>query len=161
MHGRLGRRHEGVDVGLGLHDRAHVVMIAELQTFVGDAAREFRHPRAERRPVAGGQLRALRQRRGAIAVDGVGAFGGDHHVGPGAFRHRDMGLRALELLARRAAQQFRRIPAADENEAELGELGLERGAVVGQLVALLHALEAGLPGFGQAGFERRVAADFL
>ena len=47
------------------------------------------------------------------------------------------------------------------DQAELGELGFQRGAVVGQLVALLHALEAGLLGFGEAGLQRRVAADFL
>ena len=162
MHGRLGVRHEGVDVALRLDDRAHVVMIAELQPLVGEALGELGHLRAEAGPVALGQPRALGQRlrrgrRGSCSSVSATMT----TSAPGALGHRDMRLRRLELLARRALEQFGRIPAADEDQAELGELGLQRGAVVRHLVALLHALDAGLPGLGEAGLERRVAADLL
>ena len=81
--------------------------------------------------------------------------------GPGALGHRDMGLGGFKFLARRSQQQFGRIPAANEDQAELGELGFERRAVVRHLVALFHAFEAGLLGFREAGLQRRIAADFL
>src|SRR5438128_1349564 len=45
--------------------------------------------------------------------------------------------------------------------AELAELRLQRRAVARHLMALLHADDARLARFRQAGFERRLAADVL
>src|SRR5208337_1920955 len=128
---------------------------------VGETLGELGHLRAEAGPVALGEPRALRQRTRAIAVDRVRGLGDDDDVGARALRHGDMSLRHFELFARGALQELGRIPAADERHAIVGELVLQRRAVGGQLVALLHADDAGFPGLGEAGLERRVAADLL
>ena len=41
MHGRLGVSHERVDIAFRLNDRAHVMMIAELEPLVGQALGEL------------------------------------------------------------------------------------------------------------------------
>ena len=138
-------RHKGVDVGFRLYDRAHVVVVAKLQAFIGDAACEFRHFRAKARPVLLRHMRALRERNGPVAVNRVRRFRCNKDVRASALGHRDMRLGGLEFLARRAPQEFRRIPAADEDHAELRELRLQRRAVARHLVALFHAFEAGFP----------------
>ena len=94
-------------------------------------------------------------------MDGVRRLGHDDDVGPSAFGHGDMGFRRLEFLARGALEQFGRIPAADEGQAKLGELILERRAIGGQLVPFLHADDAGLFSLSETGLKRRVAADVL
>ena len=48
-------RHEGFDVGLGLDDRAHVMMVAELQAFGGQEFGEFGDLRAISGPFVGGE----------------------------------------------------------------------------------------------------------
>jgi hypothetical protein len=52
MNRRLCVRHESVDVALRLDDRAHVVMVAEFEAFVGDALSELSHLYAVAGPVA-------------------------------------------------------------------------------------------------------------
>ena len=52
-----------------------------------------------------------------------------------------------------------RVPGADEAEAVFPELRLQRGAVVGHLVALLDAVEADLAAVGEAVVEGELVAD--
>src|SRR5271165_3460896 len=67
----------------------------------------------------------------------------------------------VELVARGALEQFGRIPAADEDHSERGELRLEGRPFAREFVAELHALDAGLIGFLKTRLERRRAADLL
>ena len=67
----------------------------------------------------------------------------------------------VEFLARRALQQFDRMPAADAGEAIRRQRRFQRGGLTRKFVAELHALEARLLGLGEAGLERRLAADLL
>ena len=153
--------HERVDVAFRLDDRTHVMMIAKLEPLVGQSLSELRHLGAISGPVTFVQTRALGEWLCAVAMDGVRCLGDDDDVCPGAFGHGDMRFRRLEFLARRALEQFNRIPAADEGQAKLGKLVLQRRSIARQLVALLHADHASLLGLSKASFERRVAADFL
>ena len=45
-------RHQAIDLGLGLHDRAHVMMEREAHAARAQVLRDLVEPRAERRPVA-------------------------------------------------------------------------------------------------------------
>jgi hypothetical protein len=94
-------------------------------------------------------------------MNAVRRLGHDDDVGARALCHGDVGFRGLEFVARRALEQFGRIPAADEGQAKLSKLVLERRAIGRQLVALLHADDACLFCLGEACLKRRVAADFL
>jgi len=51
LHRWSGRRHETVDVGAGLHDRAHVVMVGERDAFPGNGVGQFGQLRCERVPL--------------------------------------------------------------------------------------------------------------
>ena len=153
--------HERVDVAFRLDDRAHVMMVAELEALVGQSLGELGHLGAVSGPVTFMQPRALGQRLRAVAVDGVRRLGHDDDVGPSAFGHCDMRFRRLELLARRTLEQLGRVPAANEAQAKLGELVLQRRSIAGQLVALLHADDAGFLRLSEAGLKGRVAADLL
>ena len=161
MHGGLGVGHERVDVAFRLDDRAHVMMVAKLEALVGQSLGELGHLGAVSGPVTFMQPRALGQRLRPVAVNGVRRLGHDNDVGPCALGHGDMGFRRLELIARGTLEQFGRVPAANEGQAELGKLILERGAVAGQLVPLLHADDARFFCLGETCVQRRVAADFL
>jgi hypothetical protein len=88
MHRGLGVGHERVDVAFRLDDRAHVMMIAELQPLVGEPLSEFGQLGAVSGPVVFVQTRALRQRLGAVAMDGVRRFGYDDDVGARALSWR-------------------------------------------------------------------------
>jgi len=50
LYRRSGGRHEAVDVGAGLYDRAHVVMVGESDALRGDGVGQFRQPGGERQP---------------------------------------------------------------------------------------------------------------
>src|SRR5208337_2058725 len=96
-----------------------------------------------------------------VTMDAVRRFGDDDDFGARSLGHRDVVFRRLELLSRGPLEESGRIPAADENEPELGELVLERRAVDRHFVALLHADDARFLRLRQTGLERRVAADLL
>ena len=64
-----------------------------------------------------------------------------------------------DLFLDAAGAQLAAVPAGDQLQPVLAEHGLDRGRVVGELAALLDALEAGLGRLLQAGLERRLAAE--
>ena len=69
-----GRGHQPVDIGLALHDRAHVVMEGHAHAERRHAFRELRSPCGHRRPVAVRELRPLRDRRKAPCRPEVSAY---------------------------------------------------------------------------------------
>ena len=83
----------------------------------------------------------------------------DQHFGAGVPAKFQLGLGRGELGVRVALQQECRVPARNEHEAELGQLGLQLRRRRRKLVALLHALEADLAGLAQALLQRDVSAN--
>ena len=136
-------------------------MVAELQAFGGQEFGQFRDLGAIGGPLMGRERGAPRQREIAPTVDGVRGLGHDEDVGAHGDQEVAVGLGEVELLTGRALEQFDRVPTADAGEAERREGGLERLGPTRKLVAEFHPLDARLLGLGEAGLERRVAADLL
>ena len=69
---RAGRGHEVVDLVRGLDDGAHVVVVGEGEALGGGEGRDGLDVGAELRPGLGAdQFRAIDERAGVVAVDGV------------------------------------------------------------------------------------------
>ena len=156
---RAGHRHEAVDVGGGLDDRAHVVVVAHLHALLGGEARQLLVAGGEALPLGVGHDRAVVHRHLVVAVDGVGALAGVDVVAARRLGEVDPGLERALLGVDVVDEEVGRVPAGGEAQAVLGELGLQRGALVGHLVALLDAVEADPAAVAEAVLEAQVVAE--
>ena len=156
-----GGVHHRVDVVGAFDNGAHVVVIGDADAFGQGAVGDLRQPPSPFGPVAAAQTRPLRQRFGAVAMDGIGGLGEDQHVRAHRLQQIEMRPQRCHLGVGVALQQFSRIPAGDAGHAERLQRRLQRGGLARKLVAELHADEADLPGLGEACFQRGVAADLL
>ena len=74
---RAGRGHERVDLGRGLDNRAHVMVIDQRHPLRGVKAATLRPWRRSRPSRSAGSTGLLRQRRRVLALDGVRGLAGD------------------------------------------------------------------------------------
>ena len=102
MRGLAGGRHEGVDIGLALHDGAHVMMVDQPHALgertLGDLGRCGGRTRPSRRAFSTGRRDSGFD---AVAVDGVRGLGEDEH----GRSHR---LQQIEMRRRRPRSRRRR-----------------------------------------------------
>ena len=114
------RGHEGVDLVLGLDDRAHVVVIDERQPLGGGELGDRLDVGAELRPLVLVQLGAVDQRPVVAAVDGVRGLAGDADLAAHGLQEVEMRLDGALLVLDRAGEQVQRVPARDEAQAGRG-----------------------------------------
>ncbi len=158
-HGVVAGVHQPVHFVLGLHDRAHVVMVGEGEAGVLQACTQLLEARGELRPVGGREHGALREPLAAVAMDAARRLGHDHDLA--AERGEQLAVRAhgLEFRGRVALEQGTAVPTGNQRKSVRGERCLELRRGARELAAELDALEARGPRFGEAGLERRLAAD--
>ncbi len=138
-------RHEAVDVGGGLDDRAHVVVVAHLHALLGGVLRQSLVAGGETLPLGVGHDRPMVHRYLVVAVHGIRALAGVDMIAASGAGEVDPSLEGLLLRLDVVGEEVGRVPAGGEAQAVLAELRLQRGALVGHLVALLDAVEADPP----------------
>ena len=166
--GRVGQRHQLVNIGRGLHVGTHMVVVGQLDAVgleqvlaEGVQALGVGLPQRVAR-----KLRALGHRRLDLALHRAGTLAVHHNLHAVVLQLAHVGLAALDfgcdglgvVLARLQLGQKTGVPAGHAGKAVLVELGLECGAVFGEFVAQLEADVADLFAFAQRGFQRRFAA---
>ena len=149
MHRGAGRRHQGVDIGLRLHDRAHVVVVDELQPSalselgeLGDAPAIL----AQSPSFSTGRWDSVFERSPCMAFEVSATM---NTAVPIALSRSTWARAAANSVSASRRQQLDRIPAADAGEAEGGERRLQRVGLARELVAELHALEADFLGLAR------------
>ena len=152
------RRHQPVDLLLGLHDRSHMVMEREPYAARAQMLRDRVQARDERRPSAGIERRPPRKRRIRIAVGAAMTFGEHHRMASHCREQREMSFDSERLVFGRPPCKLRAVPAGHEPQSVAREDRREHVGVARKLAAHFDAGVTGEPRFGQTHVERDIAA---
>ena len=154
-----GLAHQSVDLGLALHDRAHVVVVDEVDPGMRAMGRERLDARREARPLGLRQHRALGERHALVAMHRVRGLAHHDHPRAHGVEEVEHGVDGCDLLVEAAGEKVQRVPAGNVGEAVRRERRPQRRRLLRELVALLDAVEADAGGVREAALERDVGAE--
>src|SRR5882724_7004588 len=156
---RTGVGHQQIDLGLGLDDRAHMVVIGHGHAALGHVLGQDGQLGAIVLEIAGGKARPLADGRLLLALHAAGRLGVDHHRRAQLLEGDELLFHALLLLVDGTVEQAAGEPAGDELQLVRFEDGSKLPGIHGELAAGLRAAEAGGAALLETGLERCIAAE--